>query len=477
MFKFLKDLGIYGILPIFSKFIGFLLVPIYTRVFSPEDFGMIEMYSSAAMFIIFFISMEIYTAVGRYFFETKAEEDRSILVSTGLWFNVISSFFFVALVLILKNLIASKYLNIATIDSTYYAVVLWIPLNAIYSYLSVMMRFEKKPKVFVTVNVIQIIVRLTTIILLVVVAKIGISGLFVGNIAGELFGIIAISIYLKKYISFVFNRNILIKLLRFSLPLLPGLLLIGLQKPWANYIIQSQLSYTDLGLYSLGLRIVSLFTIISFGFRMAWRPYLYEQVAKGNFNRDTKRIFKFFLVVLSFAAVLLSLFAKEIVILISTEQYLDSFKVVGFLTINVMLQILGQIIGIGPEITKKTYWITIKSVIQVVVTIASLKILTSSFGLVGIPIALLSGTLASFLIMWAVTEKMLKINFPKLSIALSFAFLIVLNVIQLNYEFIIWQKAIIMILVFAVLFTQYRTIINQNVKAIREKKSKVENNF
>lgn len=464
MIKFLKDLGIYGVLPIFSKFIGFLLVPIYTRIFSPEDFGLIEMYSSAAMFIIFFISMEIYTAVGRYFYESKTKDDRNSLVSTGLWFNVISSVFFVAFILIFKNFISSKYLNIDSVNSTYYAVVLWIPLNAIYSYLSVMMRFEKKPKVYVIINSIQIIIRLTTIILLVLVAKIGISGLFWGNIFGELFGIIAITFYLKKYISFVFNKKILFKLLMFALPLLPGLLLLGLQRPWANYIIQKQLSYSDLGLYSLGLRVVSVFTIISFALKMAWRPYLYEQVAKGNFNRDTKRIFNFFLIVLCFTAVVLSLFAKEIVVLISTKNYLNSYKVVGFLSINIVLQILSQFIGIGPEIKKKTYWITIQSATQVLITIASLKIMISIFSLVGIPIALLLGSLTSFMISWLVTEKMLDINFPKITIMVSLMFLIALNLIQLKYELVFLSKIAILLMVLVTVLVKYNRVIQNIVK-------------
>lgn len=459
MLRFLKHFGIYGIIPILSKFIGFLLIPIYTRVFNPDDFGLVEMYRSAGMFIIFFISMEIYTAVGRYFYEYESDKERNVLISTGLWFNVISSIFFVTIIIILKDFISAKLLNVENVGFTYYVVVLWLPLNAIYSYFTVMMRFEKKPKVFLMINLFQVIIRLFTIILLVVVIKIGICGIFWGNIAGEIFGIIVISIYLKKYLSFSFDRRVLSKLLLFSLPLLPGLLILGFQKPWANYIVQQNLSYSDLGLYSLGLRVVSVFTIISYGFKMAWRPYLYEQVAHGDFSRDTKKIFNFFLVGLWLASIIISLFAREIIELISTKEYISAYMVVGFLSINALLNILMQIIGIGPEIKKKTYWITITGVIRVCVIIGSLSFLLKHLGLVGIPIALMFGSLFAFIISWSLTEKMLSINFPKYTIIASILLLVTLNVILLNYEFLFWQKILFFLTISVSIGWRYNRII------------------
>jgi O-antigen/teichoic acid export membrane protein len=331
-----------------------------------------------------------------------------------------------------------------------------------------MMRFEKKPKVFLMVSLLQVIIRLSTIIMLVVFIKIGISGIFWGNIAGEIFGIVAISIYLRKYLSFSFDRKILSKLLLFSLPLLPGLLILGFQKPWANYIVQKNLSYADLGLYSLGLRVVSVFTIISYGLKMAWRPYLYEQVAKGDFSRDTKRIFNFFLVGLSFASIVLSIFAKEIIVLISTKDYLNAFMVIGFLSINALLQILRQIIGIGPEIKKKTYWITVSGVIQVFVTIGSLPFLLKAFGLVGIPLALMLGSLAAFIISWILTERMLAIHFPKYTIIISLSMLIAINVILLNFDFLIWQKILFIVLVLVTIGWRYNKFLKQVLSMIPE---------
>ena len=62
---FSKSLSIYGILPVLSKSLGFIFIPIYIRVFDKTDYASIELLLNSANFFTFLISLEIYTAVGR----------------------------------------------------------------------------------------------------------------------------------------------------------------------------------------------------------------------------------------------------------------------------------------------------------------------------------------------------------------------------------------------------------------------------
>lgn len=459
MIGFLKDLGIYGIIPIISKFIGFLLVPIYTRAFSTGEFGVIGMYSSIAMLAVFFINLEIYTAVGRYFYDCDNSVDRSRLVSTGLWFNVIMAAIVISVFLLFKKSIYQIFFANTDSYSTYYIVSLWIPLQAIYSYFSVMMRFEKKPKLYLYISISQLLLRMLAIIVLVVVLKIGINGFFWGNIIGEIFGISCMIILLKKYLSFSFDKNILIKLLSFALPFVPGLLIFGFQRPLANYIIQERLTYSDLGLFSLGLKVVSLLSIINFGLKMAWRPYLYEQISAGNSRKnnekDLRRIFNFFLVVLGFSALFLSLFSKEIISIISTQEYYNAYVIVGFLSISVSLEILIQIVGIGPEITKKTYWKIFISIIGFIGTICSLYFMIGKLGLISIPLAFLIGNIVKLAISWLITIKITSLKFSVIPTIIIFSALIAINVVILQYQFFIWQKLLFICIVFIILLYKY----------------------
>jgi len=39
MKNFIKSFSIYGLIPVFGKFISIILLPLYTRVLTPEDYG------------------------------------------------------------------------------------------------------------------------------------------------------------------------------------------------------------------------------------------------------------------------------------------------------------------------------------------------------------------------------------------------------------------------------------------------------
>ena len=64
---FFKDSIIYTIPAILSKGISFLLVPLYTRVLSPGDYGSLELFLIFASIINLTIAFEVTQGVARFF--------------------------------------------------------------------------------------------------------------------------------------------------------------------------------------------------------------------------------------------------------------------------------------------------------------------------------------------------------------------------------------------------------------------------
>ncbi|MDD3562953.1 MAG: hypothetical protein PHR32_04675, partial [Candidatus Cloacimonetes bacterium] len=74
--KFLKSFTIYGLIPIFGKFISILLLPLYTRLLSPEDYGAQDILVQVAMFLTFLINLQMYGGVGRHFYDRPSLKDK-----------------------------------------------------------------------------------------------------------------------------------------------------------------------------------------------------------------------------------------------------------------------------------------------------------------------------------------------------------------------------------------------------------------
>ena len=82
--NFIKNISIYGILPIVGKFLNFLLVPIYAKCFTPEQYGVIDLFDALVFFLLIVASLEIPTSMGRFFYDEESMEHKRKIVNTSL---------------------------------------------------------------------------------------------------------------------------------------------------------------------------------------------------------------------------------------------------------------------------------------------------------------------------------------------------------------------------------------------------------
>src|ERR1700746_3211778 len=66
-----RDSVVYGLGAILAKGIAFFLLPVYTRIFSPADYGAIELLTVIAAFLSALLVMGMDSAQSFYFFEQK----------------------------------------------------------------------------------------------------------------------------------------------------------------------------------------------------------------------------------------------------------------------------------------------------------------------------------------------------------------------------------------------------------------------
>src|SRR5690606_13740922 len=79
-----KDTLIYGLGGALGSVIGILLAPILTRLFSPEDYGIIEIITTAFSFITVFVVFGFDSALQILYFKTDDASEKRRLVTTSL---------------------------------------------------------------------------------------------------------------------------------------------------------------------------------------------------------------------------------------------------------------------------------------------------------------------------------------------------------------------------------------------------------
>src|SRR5262245_14107507 len=85
---FLKDSALYGGANILARGIQIALVPLYTRVLVPNDYGVIDMMMVAGTVAQSLVTLEIAWGVARAHGDAKTPAERAAYASTAFWFTV-----------------------------------------------------------------------------------------------------------------------------------------------------------------------------------------------------------------------------------------------------------------------------------------------------------------------------------------------------------------------------------------------------
>jgi O-antigen/teichoic acid export membrane protein len=408
--EFVKSFSVYGFLPVFTKFASFLLVPLYIRVFSSAEFGIVELVVSAMGFIVFAINLEFYGAIGRFFFDRESVKDKQVLISTGLGLTFASA----AFVSLLCFLFIDNLHGMLFTTGDYYQLLqigmVWSVLSAVSTYLSVVPRYLKKARQYVLFNAISLVTKLVSTIVFVVVFKFGVAGVLWGNVVGALVSTLLYWFSSSKYIRFVFSVQDAKEIVKFSIPLAPGVMIIGIYQPIFRSVMGRSYSLEELGLFSFASRIAMILGIVETSIRLSWRPLLYENIKKANFGKSYFKISQLVGSLLLVAGTVIIGLSPEIIHLIGTPEYYPSRLMIGGVLIAQIIQNLDSLRGFGFEVAKKTYMVSIITIVSRALGIVFLVFFAKPLGLLGVAIAFMVPLLLSYPIKVLYTKRFISVN-------------------------------------------------------------------
>jgi O-antigen/teichoic acid export membrane protein len=413
---------------------GVILVPVFTRMLTPTDYGAQDILVQLAIFIAFLINLELYNGVGRIFYEKETLREKRSLVSTGLMTTLIINSLVILMITFFGKHIYDLFFDTGEYLTAFKLAMVWASISSIYTYLLVIMRYMKKPRIYLLFVGVQLIIRLVVSIILVAVVKLNVQGVILGHIACELASILMFGVYLRKYLTVAFERHDSRKILSFSLPLVPAVLIISFEKPLMRYLVAHYLPISDLGLFSAAFQIAALLGIMQYGLRLAWYPHLFEIVDKKDFNKEIQGIFSIVLDSIACLAFLLIFNSSLVMRLLTAPAYYAGRGMIGVLVVKFVIDIVRQIVGCGPAITKQTKYNMIFEFIGTAASLIFFLLLHKQIGIYGLVAAMLGGALIKFAGGWGLTTKLTAIRFDVGRPILIIIALLIVSILYAMYE-------------------------------------------
>lgn len=395
--QILGDSFIYGVSGIITSFIGVFLIPLYTKVFNPEDYGIIALLNSLQSVVTILIIFGMDNSFGVWYWDNPTDEGRAMAVSNWFFFSL--SFGFVVALLLGFS---SYYIAMFVLgNSALYPLVILFAINIFLAstqkLLNIWFRMRRKPVQAVSFNLFISLLTIGLTVWFVLVQHVGIPGIYYSVCTTSFISLAITFIILKKYISIKFIRvDELRKMVKFSLPLVPtGLIfwVMGAATPYfINFLMHNK---AEIGLYQIGSTAASLLGLGTFAFFQAFTAYALSISKEEHAKNIYAKILEYYMYIGMSCALVLGLLAKFILHLFTNEKYIAANIVIGILAFNVIISGIVQVVSIANLLAKDNKPIAKSALYSVLITIAGYFTLIPLLGKEGAAIAVCLGNLAT----------------------------------------------------------------------------------
>lgn len=385
----IKDCGIYGSFNVLSQAVGFILIPLYTRYLTPAHYGTLEIVQTTFLFLSIFFGLGMSSALVRYYGFYPNQKDKNEVFNTAFFFIM-----FVSVVLSIILISFSSKISLILLGNIEYGVFFKISFLTLFFYNTYLIPFalfrvKNESLKYSLLSLCGVFLRLCLAIYLVGVLKKGILGILIAESTAALAITISCIFSIRKDISFRFSTSYLKDLLYFGLPLIPANLGMVILAGSDRYFLEHFSNLQEVGLYALGCKLAAIMTLVIGAFQLSWGPFLFSIEKEKNAREIYSRILTHFLLVMGLLSLGLSIFAKELVMLLSTPTYFDAHRVVSLIALAYLLHGVYVVVGVGINLKNKTIYFPIVIGMVAILNLVLNYLFIPKYGMMGAAVATL----------------------------------------------------------------------------------------
>lgn len=394
-----------------TKALSFISIPVYTRILTVEDYGIVNVFLSVIgiFSVIFTLGTEV--AISRFYYDTKSIDEfknfvgTTIILSGGIF--VIMSLCFLCLLPVISEALAfNSLLTVAIIPVSLYS-----SINSIFVQIYAPLLESKRIAV---VSSIQTYVAFIFSVIIIVCLP---DEKYFGQVLGTVLSMAVLGTYLVKqirpYFHKCFNFGYVKYILSYSLPYLPYSLSGVILAQFGRMIIGRSLGFESAGLYSFAASIAGLMLILITVAHQAWNPYYYRYMNEKDYssiNKDYNLIWKVTLI----GALMLILWGNEVGLLLGRKEFWGSLHIVSYLVLGYVFYQWAYVYMRNAGYAKKTIWNTVAVFFSGFLNIFLTAFLIVRYGETGVAVAFCLSYLGLLVISYVLNKIFVKVYAPRI---------------------------------------------------------------
>jgi len=353
-----SDAFVYGIGGLLAKGISVFTIPILTRVFSPADYGTIEMLTVLSSFLGATLAIGMDSAQSMYFFKHRSEGKgaQASLISAILQWRLIWGGVIVASATLLAPLLNALFFE-GRLGIEYFAIAFVSTLFAqVLSQSAEVMRLLYRPWSYIGIVASQSVLSSLLVLLFVFVFDQGILGFFIGGALSA----VAVAIWgwylARDYISFErLHNDRWAQLVRFGAPLVPAGLAFHFMSTADRWFVQYYEGVEALGVYAVGAKFALLLTLAVETFRKAWWPIAMDSMHSDDGPHTFRLIAQLYMGVACAGVVALTAMSPWLITWLTGPEFHEAWPLVGILAWQAVFYGLVMITSAGIWKAERTH--------------------------------------------------------------------------------------------------------------------------
>ena len=387
-----RQLIAYGTADVSVLAINFFLLPIYTRVLSPAEYGALTLLLVFEAFLKPVLRCGLDGAYLRQYFDETSDAGRRSLAATILAFVVVSNG--AALAMLWPAAPRMTRLLLGTGD---YVAALWlVAVNAALANLMFLptglFRAQERASLVGTISLLRSLATIAARLILVVGFRKGVYGLALADVLVTLIVVAALSPTLWRMVSGgTWSRNRLGAVLRFGSPQVPAGVLGQTMAMTDRYVLALYLSLQDVGVYSIGITTASILKLLPVAFASAWMPFAFSSLGRADAPVMFARQASYAFAVMCFGAVGAAVCAGPVVELVLPHAYHQAPAVIPVLVLGITIQATTSFVITSLHVARRTSRIPLAAAIGALGSLLGSLALIPRFGVVGAAFGVLCG--------------------------------------------------------------------------------------
>jgi O-antigen/teichoic acid export membrane protein len=378
-----RNVAIYGLGDAATSIVSFLLLPLYVRYLTPEDYGVIGLLLTVEVVSKILFRWGVDASFMRLYFDCPDQAARQRLASTLFWFlaalnGTLLAIGLVAAPALATHLFASdRYTTVLrlTLLNTFVVGFYFLPFHVL--------RIAGQSPQFIGLSFARSAATLAVRLMLVVGLKLGVLGVVLADVLVTAVFTGVLARWFVPLLRPVFARDVLREALAFGLPRVPHGVAHQVISVADRYLLTMFVSLREIGLYSVGVSFGLAMKLFLSAFEYAWAPFYFATMKEAEARRTFSLVTTYGLAALCLLAAGLAATATDVVRLMTKPAFYEAARVIPWIGLGVLFQGVYLLTSIGLNITKQTRYYPVATIAAATTSVGANLVLIPRYGALG----------------------------------------------------------------------------------------------